>query len=60
VFIGHGRSVLWARVQVYLQNDCKLEVVTYESEPHAGESIVPVLEQMLTKATFAVLVLTGG
>jgi predicted nucleotide-binding protein len=59
VFIGHGHSPLWARVQLFLQNDCRLHVVTFETEPHAGESIVPVLEQMLSKATFAVLVLTS-
>jgi predicted nucleotide-binding protein len=59
VFIGHGRSSIWARVQLFLEHDCHLQVVSYESEPRAGESIVPVLEDMLGKATFAVLVLTA-
>lgn len=59
VFIGHGRSELWVRVQRFLQNECGLKVNSFESEPRAGESIVSVLEDMLGSATFAVLVLTG-
>ncbi len=59
VFIGHGRSVLWARLQLFLENDLGLETVSYESESRAGDSIVPVLEKMLGQATFAVMVLTA-
>lgn len=59
VFIGHGRSKLWARLKVFLQDDLGLATVTYESEPRSGESIVPILEKMLKQATFAVLVLTA-
>ena len=57
VFIGHGRSVLWERLQLFLENDLGLETVSYESESRAGDSIVPVLEKMLGQATFAVMVL---
>ena len=59
VFIGHGRSPLWARLQLFLQNDLGLETVTYESESRVGDSIVPILEKMLDQATFAVLILTA-
>lgn len=59
VFIGHGRSKLWARLQLFLQNDLGLTTITYESVTHVGESIVPVIESMLHQATFAVLVLTA-
>lgn len=60
VFIGHGHSSLWERVQLFLQNDCNLQrVVAFETESHAGESIVTILQQILRKATFAILVLTG-
>jgi len=59
VFIGHGRSKLWARLQVFLQDEHGLSTVTYESEPRTGESIVPVIEQMLEQATFAALILTA-
>ncbi len=59
VFIGHGRSLLWARLQLFLQNDLGLKTVIYESESRAGDSIVPILEGMLNQATFAVLILTA-
>jgi hypothetical protein len=59
VFIGHGRSKLWARVQLFLQQELGLNTVSYESESRAGLSIVPILERMLLEATFAVLLLTA-
>lgn len=59
VFVGHGRSKLWARVKVFLEDELGLATITYESEPRTGESIVPILEKMLTQATFAVLILTA-
>lgn len=57
VFIGHGRSSLWARVKLFLEDELGVTAISYESEPHAGESIVPILEEMLGRATFAILVL---
>ena len=59
VFIGHGRSALWARLQLFLEKELCLETITFESEPRAGESTVPALEKMLGQATFAVLILTA-
>jgi predicted nucleotide-binding protein len=59
VFIGHGRNRLWARVKMYLQDELGIATVAYESKSRTGESIVPVLEEMLGQATFAVLILTA-
>jgi len=59
VFIGHGRSPVWARLQIFLESDLGLNTVNYESEPRAGEAIIPILERMLDQATFAVLILTA-
>jgi predicted nucleotide-binding protein len=59
VFIGHGRSKLWARLQVFVKDELQVETVSYESESRVGESIVHILEKMLNQATFAVLVLTA-
>lgn len=59
VFIGHGRNQLWARLQVFLQNDLKLKTVTFESESRAGKSITEILEEMLRKSSFAILILTA-
>jgi len=58
VFIGHGRSKLWARMQLFMQDELQLKTVSYESESRVGLSIVPILEEMLGQATFAVLILT--
>ncbi len=59
VFIGHGRSPLWARLKLFLQEELGLRTECYESESRVGESIVPILEGMLEKADFAVLILTA-
>jgi predicted nucleotide-binding protein len=59
VFIGHGRSKLWARLQLFIQDELHLKTVSYESESRVGLSIVPILEKMLRQATFAVLLLTA-
>jgi predicted nucleotide-binding protein len=59
VFIGHGRSKLWARVKTFLHDDHGINSFSFESETHVGESIVPILEGFLDKATFAILVLTA-
>ncbi|MGO4184626.1 TIR domain-containing protein [Paenibacillus sp. TAF43_2] len=59
VFIGHGRSKLWARVKTFLHDDFGINSFTFESETHVGESIVPVLEGFLERASFAIVILTA-
>ncbi len=59
VFIAHGRSPLWARLQLYLQDELGLRVVNFESESRAGEPAVSILTKMLGEADFAILVLTA-
>ena len=59
VFIGHGRSKLWARLQIYLKDDLNLKTLTFEDETRTGETIVNILEGFLAKASFAILIMTG-
>jgi predicted nucleotide-binding protein len=59
VFIGHGRSPLWLRVKSFLEDEIGLSTVYFESESRTSESIVPILEEMLGQAGFAVIVLTA-
>ncbi len=59
VFIGHGRSKLWARLQVYLQDELGLTTLSFESESHTSETIINILEDMLNKASYAILILTA-
>ena len=59
LFIGHGRSKLWARVKVFLEDELQLTTVYYEKESHVGESIINVLSDMLNVSSFAVLIFTA-
>ena len=59
VFVGHGRSKLWARVKILLETELHLKTVGFESESRVGLSVVPILKKMLDEATFAILILTG-
>jgi predicted nucleotide-binding protein len=59
VFLGHGRSSLFAKVQIHLENERHLKVEAFESQSHAGHSVVDVLKGFLDACTFAVLVVTG-
>jgi predicted nucleotide-binding protein len=59
VFIGHGRSAAWTRIDAHLREDLALPTVNYESASRVGLPIATVLEEMLAQATFAILVLTA-
>ena len=59
VFIGHGGSPHWARIQNYLETDLGLSTVQFESESRVGEHIIDVLTGMMDVADLAVLVLTA-
>jgi|GEM_PF-2212401 hypothetical protein len=59
VFIGHGRSPLWLKVKEVADKDLGLIPICYESKPRTGQSIVPILQEMLDQADFAILVMTG-
>lgn len=58
IFIGHGKSDDWRDLKDHLQDKHGFEVIAYEVGSHAGLPIQEVLEQMLTKSCFALLVLT--
>jgi hypothetical protein len=59
VFIGHGRSKLWARLQIYIQDELGLKTLLFESESHTSETIINILDEMLNKASYAILILTA-
>ena len=59
IFIGHGRSQLWARLKIYIENELGINTIEFESESRVGDSIIPILEKILGQATFALLVLTA-
>jgi predicted nucleotide-binding protein len=59
IFIGHGRSKLWARLQLYIKDDLSLTTLTFEDESRAGETITNILSQFLDESSFAILILTA-
>lgn len=59
VFIGHGRSKLWARVQLFLKDELNLQTFTFESESRTSESIIQILEDFLASSSFAILILSA-
>ena len=59
IFIGHGRSKLWARLQVFLKDDLNLKTLTFEDESRTSESIVNILTEFLDKTSLAILVMTA-
>jgi predicted nucleotide-binding protein len=59
VFLGHGRSALWAKVQLFLEKDLKLKVEVWEAQSREGKHTIEVLKQLLESSGFAVLVMTG-
>lgn len=59
IFIGHGRSKLWARLQIFLNDDLNLKTLTFEDESRTGESITNILSEFLEQSSLAVLVMTA-
>lgn len=59
IFIGHGRSPLWRDLKDHLHDHHHFEVQAYEIGARAGHTIRDVLEEMLLKSSFALLVMTG-
>jgi predicted nucleotide-binding protein len=59
LFIGHGRSNLWRDIKDHLHDKHLYEVVAYEVGSRAGHTIRDILEDMLAKSSFAILVMTA-
>ena len=59
IFIGHGGSEQWRDLKDHLHDQHGYEVEAYEIGARAGHMIRDILEQMLRRSDFALLVLTG-
>lgn len=59
VFIGHGRNPLRKDLKDHLHDLHGLDVEAYEMGARGGLTIKEVLDDMLTKSSFAILVFTG-
>ena len=59
IFIGHGRSDQWRQLKDHLHEQHGYDVEAYEVGARAGHTMRDVLEDVFTKSSFALLVLTG-
>jgi predicted nucleotide-binding protein len=59
IFIGHGRSKIWARLQIFLKDDLNLQTLTFEDESRTSQSIVNILNEFLDNSSLAILVMTA-
>ena len=59
IFVGHGRNPLWRELKDHLQDQHNHNVITYEVGARAGHAIRDILQDMLRRGSFAILVMTG-
>jgi predicted nucleotide-binding protein len=59
VFIGHGRSEAWKELKDHLRDKHAIDVTAYEIGARAGHHVRDIIEDLLGKSSFAVLVMTG-
>lgn len=59
IFIGHGRSPQWRDLKDHLADKHDYKIEAYETGARAGHTIRDILEEMSSKSSFALLVMTG-
>ena len=59
VFISHGRSDDWRKVQPFIEKDIKLRTIELAQEPNAGRTIIEKLIDNSERCDSAVIVMTG-
>jgi predicted nucleotide-binding protein len=59
VFIGHGRNKIWRDLKEHLQDKHGFTIEAYETGARTGHAIRDILEDMVEKSKFAVLILTA-
>ena len=59
VFLGHGRSSQWRDLKDHLQDQHGYKIEAYEVGARAGHTIRDILNEMVRKSSFALLVMTG-
>ena len=59
IFIGHGRSSQWRDLKDHLTDKHGYKIEAYETGARAGHTIRDILDEMASKSSFALLVMTG-
>ena len=59
VFISHGRSDAWFRVQTFIEKDNGFDSLELAQQPNKGRTILQKLNEEASRCGFAVIVMTG-
>ena len=59
IFIGHGRSAAWRDLKDHLHDQHDYKVIAYEVGARAGHGVRDILDDMMSKSSFALIVLTA-
>lgn len=59
VFISHGRSKEWYKVQAYIEKDINLATLELAQEPILGRTVLQKLNDEASRCGYAVIVMTG-
>lgn len=59
IFIGHGHDTQWRDLKDHLHEQHGYEVEAYEVGARAGHTVRDILEEMLERSSFALLVMTA-
>jgi hypothetical protein len=59
IFIGHGGSPVWRDLKDHLREQHGYDVEAYETGARAGHTVRDILERMMRRSAFAVLVMTA-
>jgi len=59
IFISHGRSKEWYKVQVYLEKDLHLSTIELAQQPNLGRSVLQKLNEESNMCSVAIIIMTG-
>jgi hypothetical protein len=59
IFLGHGRSSNWRELKDFIHDKLHLNWEEFNRVPQAGRSTKERLEELMTKCTFAFIIMTG-
>ncbi|WP_438944899.1 TIR domain-containing protein [Sediminibacterium sp.] len=59
IFISHGSSKDWMKVQSYLERDLNISTLELAQEPNKGRTVLQKLFEESDKCSFSVVVMTG-
>jgi predicted nucleotide-binding protein len=59
VFISHGRSEDWRKVQAFIERDLNTQTLELAQEPSRGRTILAKLDEESRRCSYAVIVMTG-